>query len=171
MRGVEVKHVRRERSISKGLGRRKRDWQGVLYITRSKNETSKRVIPLNDAALDAVQRMVTTRRQPRTHGSGPLPVVREPASQVRSDEAGAASGTPPGARCAMRLAYRGFRFHDLRHTVVTRLLEAGEPDHVVESITGHLSRRMLEHYSHQRLKAKGQMLTRMEERRKEEESA
>ena len=28
-------------------------------------------------------------------------------------------------------------------------------------------RRMLEHYSHQRLKAKGQMLTRMEERKKE----
>src|SRR6266566_8641912 len=27
-----------------------------------------------------------------------------------------------------------------RHTVVTELLEAGEPDHVVESLTGHLSR-------------------------------
>jgi integrase len=62
----------------------------------------------------------------------------------------------------------GFRFHDLRHTVVTDLLEAGEPEHVIEAITGHLSRRMLEHYSHQRLKAKGQMLTRMEERRKKE---
>jgi len=57
----------------------------------------------------------------------------------------------------------GFRFHDLRHTVVTDLLEAGEPEHVIEAVTGHLSRRMLEHYSHQRLKAKGQMLTRMEE--------
>jgi hypothetical protein len=40
--------------------------------------------------------------------------------------------------------------------------------HVIEAITGHLSGRMLEHYSHQRLKAKGQMLTRMEERRKKE---
>jgi hypothetical protein len=35
--------------------------------------------------------------------------------------------------------------------ISSRLLEAGEPDHVVESITGHLSRRMLEHYSHVRL--------------------
>jgi integrase len=60
---------------------------------------------------------------------------------------------------------RGFRFHDLRHTVVTDLLEAGEPEHVIEAVTGHLSRRMLEQYSHQRLKAKGQMLVRMEERR------
>ena len=65
----------------------------------------------------------------------------------------------------------GFRFHDLRHTVVTDLLEAGEPEHVIEAVTGHLSRRMLEHYSHQRLKAKGQMLARMEERRKKKQSA
>jgi len=46
--------------------------------------------------------------------------------------------------------------------VVTRLLEAGEPDHVVESITGHLSRRMLEHYSHIRLKAKKAALDRLD---------
>jgi integrase len=65
----------------------------------------------------------------------------------------------------------GFRFHDLRHTVVTDLLEAGEPDHVIQAVTGQLSKKMLEHYSHQRLKAKGQMLTRMEERRKKKESA
>ena len=57
----------------------------------------------------------------------------------------------------------GLRFHDLRHTVVTRLLEAGEPDHVVESITEHLSRRMLEHYSHIRLKAKKAALDRLDE--------
>ena len=30
----------------------------------------------------------------------------------------------------------------------------GVPDHVMESITGHLSRRMLEHYSHIRMDAK-----------------
>ena len=71
-----------------------------------------------------------------------------------------------GARKAAGLT--GFRFHDLRHTVVTDLLEAGEPEHVIEAVTGHLSRRMLEHYSHQRLKAKGQMLTRMEARRNKE---
>jgi hypothetical protein len=63
---------------------------------------------------------------------------------------------------------RGLRFHDLRHTVVTRLLEAGEPDHVVESITGHLSRRMLEHYSHIRLTAKSAALDRLSEPRKRE---
>ena len=42
----------------------------------------------------------------------------------------------------------GLRFHDLRHTVITELAEMGVADHVLESISGHLSRRMLEHYSH-----------------------
>jgi integrase len=72
-----------------------------------------------------------------------------------------ASGTPRGVRYVMRQAWPGLRFHDLRHTVVTRL-EAGEPDHVVESITGHLSRRMLEHYSHMRLNAKKAALDRLD---------
>ncbi|MGH8636009.1 MAG: hypothetical protein ACREUZ_02630 [Burkholderiales bacterium] len=48
-------------------------------------------------------------------------------------------------------------------SVVRRLLEAGEPDHAVESITGHLSRRMLEHYSHIRLNAKKAALDRLHE--------
>jgi hypothetical protein len=43
-----------------------------------------------------------------------------------------------------------------------RLLEAGEPDHVVESITGHLSRRMFEHYSHIRLNAKKAAVDRLD---------
>ncbi len=51
---------------------------------------------------------------------------------------------------------------------MTDLLEAGEPEHVIEAVTGHLSRKMLEHYSHQRPKAKGQMLARMEARRRKE---
>ena len=34
----------------------------------------------------------------------------------------------------------------------------GVADHVLESISGHLSRRMLEHYSHIRIDAKRQAL-------------
>ena len=49
MRGVEVKHVRR-----KDFDAEKR----LIHIRTSKNQTSKRVIPLNDSAFDAVQRMV-----------------------------------------------------------------------------------------------------------------
>jgi Phage integrase family len=52
----------------------------------------------------------------------------------------------------------GLRFHDLRHTVITELAEMGVADHVLESISGHLSRRVLEHYSHIRIDAKRQAL-------------
>jgi hypothetical protein len=44
-----------------------------------------------------------------------------------------------------------------------RLLEAREPDHAVESITGHLSRRMLEPYSPIRLEAKKDALDRVDQ--------
>ena len=56
----------------------------------------------------------------------------------------------------------GLRFHDLRHTVITELGEMGVPDHVMESITGHLSRRRLEHYSHVLLDAKRKVLEEMD---------
>jgi hypothetical protein len=52
----------------------------------------------------------------------------------------------------------GLRFHDLRHSVITELAEMGVADHVLESISGHLSRRMREHYSHIRIDAKRQAL-------------
>jgi hypothetical protein len=60
----------------------------------------------------------------------------------------------------------GLRFHDLRHTVITELAEMGVADHVLESISGHLSRRMLEHYSHIRIDAKRQALDALEAARR-----
>lgn len=51
----------------------------------------------------------------------------------------------------------------------------GVADHVLESISGHLSRKMLEHYSHIRLQAKREALdalhARHEEVDREQESA
>ena len=48
----------------------------------------------------------------------------------------------------------GLRFHDLRHHSITKLAEAGVPDQTLMSIAGHVSREMLEHYSHIRMQAK-----------------
>lgn len=39
------------------------------------------------------------------------------------------------------------RIHDLRHTAITRLAEAGTPIPVIMSMAGHISRRMLQHYT------------------------
>ena len=52
----------------------------------------------------------------------------------------------------------GLRFHDLRHHAITELAEGQGSDQVIRSIAGHVSQRMLEHYSHVRLEAKRKAL-------------
>jgi hypothetical protein len=46
------------------------------------------------------------------------------------------------------------RFHDLRHTCITKLAESVTSDQTIMAIAGHVSRKMLEHYSHIRMEAK-----------------
>jgi len=130
---------------------------GVIKVTRSKLESSHRVMPLNGAARKALAAM-------RSHAeilgfTQPEHFVwyarqwrrLDPNRPVKKWDAAwrnlrAKAGLPK------------LRFHDLRHTIITELAEAGVPDHVMESISGHLSRRMLEHYSHVRLQAKREAL-------------
>jgi integrase len=39
------------------------------------------------------------------------------------------------------------RFHDLRHSAITRLAECGTPIPVIMSLAGHISQRMMQHYT------------------------
>jgi integrase len=127
--------------------------------------TSKRKIPLNDAARDAITRMLKRADElGHTEAEHYLWCVSQHQHHDPTKPAKKWDGAWQSLRDGAGLP--GFRFHDLRHTVVTDLLEAGEPEHVIQAVTGQLSKKMLEHYSHQRLKAKGQMLARMEVRRK-----
>ena len=148
MRPVEVKHIRR---CDVDLVKR------LLHVRRSKNETSHRVIPLNASAIDAVARML---ERADLLGHTEQGHYLWPACQW-----GRYDPTKPmlqwdTAWRALRdgAGLHGLRFHDLRHTVITELAEMGVADHVLESISGHLSRRMLEHYSHIRIDAKRQAL-------------
>ncbi len=50
------------------------------------------------------------------------------------------------------------RFHDLRHHAITELAESGASEQAIMAIAGHVSRRMLERYSHVRLEAKRQAI-------------
>ena len=52
----------------------------------------------------------------------------------------------------------GLRFHDLRHHAITELAESQASDRTVMSIAGHVSQRMLAHYSHFRIEAKRKAL-------------
>jgi Phage integrase family len=48
----------------------------------------------------------------------------------------------------------GLRFHDLRHQAITELAESQASDQTIMAIAGHVSHRMLAHYSHVRMEAK-----------------
>lgn len=48
------------------------------------------------------------------------------------------------------------RLHDLRHTAATKMAEAGVPESTMLALMGHMSRAMLERYSHIRMTAKRQ---------------
>jgi integrase len=50
------------------------------------------------------------------------------------------------------------RWHDNRHTLITDLAESGAGDETIREIAGHVSHRMLKHYSHIRMEAKRKAL-------------
>jgi len=50
------------------------------------------------------------------------------------------------------------RLHDLRHTVATKMAEAGVPESTMLALLGHMSRAILERYSHIRMAAKRQAM-------------
>jgi integrase len=52
----------------------------------------------------------------------------------------------------------GLRFHDLRHHAITELAESQASDQTVMAIAGHVSPKMLAHYSHVRMDAKRKAL-------------
>ncbi len=75
---------------------------------------------------------------------------------------------PPGESCAneqckaglrgVKSPLAGLRFHDLRHTAITKLAESQTSDSTVMAIAGHVSEAMLRHYSHIRQEAMRQAL-------------
>jgi integrase len=46
------------------------------------------------------------------------------------------------------------RIHDLRHRFISALAQTQTTDATIQAISGHLSRKMLEHDSHVRLESK-----------------
>jgi integrase len=46
------------------------------------------------------------------------------------------------------------RLHDLRHTALTKMAEAGVPESTMKALAGHMSAAMIERYSHIRMAAK-----------------
>ena len=43
---------------------------------------------------------------------------------------------------------KDLRFHDLRHTFITHMIERGAPVALIQSLVGHVNARMVRHYTH-----------------------
>ena len=62
------------------------------------------------------------------------------------------------------------RLHDLRHTAATKMAEAGVPESTMLALMGHMSRAMMERYSHIRMAAKREAVEAMTIRKPEANS-
>ena len=122
-----------------------------------KNEYRRRTIPLNTPAAWAVRELTTRARElgaadpehyllphRAPNGTKGFDVTR-PISSWRGswEKLRTAAGMP------------ALRMYDLRHHAITRLLEDGEvSERTVIELAGHVSRAMLERYSHIRMRTK-----------------
>ena len=143
-RGVELKNLKWDNANL---------FERVLRVNRSKNESGRRAIPLNDDAMAALARL---RERAEALGCAEPEHYVFPACEHGHID-------PTRHQKTWRTAWRnltkaaglkGYRFHDLRHQAITELAEAGAPDATLMAIAGHLSRHMLEHYSHVRMQTK-----------------
>jgi len=111
--------------------------EGRLQLLPPKTRHSRRTVPLPPPCVDAL-RQHRARQDRERLALGPawtdsglvftttIGTPIEPDNLRRSwDRVRAATGAPPA------------RFHDLRHTCVSLLLDAGTPPHVVREIVGH----------------------------------
>jgi integrase len=153
----------------------------AFSVQRSKTEAGHRTIPLNDEAMAGFARL---RKRAEVLGGGApehfvFPACEnsafdfdhgqktfrtawrslvKAAAKRAGDEAAKlaleSGADPEAARRSATKPFPGFRFHDLRHQSITEMAEAGIPEAAMQSIAGHLSKKMLDHYSHVRMAAK-----------------
>ena len=79
--------------------------------------------------------------------------IQCPECGLLQDPADTCSGCKADTR-DVKSPFHGFRFHDLRHQAITELAESKASDQTIMGIAGHVSKKMLQHYSHVRMEAK-----------------
>jgi len=132
----------------------KQRWEDVdlarrlLLVTRSKTaEGEAREVPLTNRLLDLLAARPKDEGEVFTHNGEPLTWIRK--------------GWLGGLK---RAGLRHFRFHDLRHTFNTRLMEAGVLQEVRMTLMGHSSgSRVHSIYTHVELPIKREAIARLEQ--------
>jgi integrase len=155
----------------------------AVIVRHSKTEAGERIIPLNSEAMAVVleireqaKKLGTTAPEhylfPAFLGGDkldpPRPIQSWRTAWRRLTRSiycpGCGQLQDPGVICCnekckasikdLKSSTAGLRFHDMRHHAITELAESGASEQTIMSIAGHVSRKMLEHYSHIRLEAK-----------------
>lgn len=122
----------------------------VLTVGHSKTDAGTgRLIPLNSTAFEALVRWAG--RSPDTK---PEHYVFSRCENRQIDPSRPTKGWRTAWRHALKVAGFHCRFRDLRHTCITKLSEGQASEMTVLSVAGHVSRRMLERYSHISMEAK-----------------
>jgi integrase len=132
--------------------------RAVLTVGDSKTEAGEgRTIPLNSALLEA---MVDYAKW-YTKRFGPIQpkwYVFPFGKPVPSDPTRPMVTLKTSWGNVRKKAGVSGRWHDNRHTLITDLAESGAGDETIRQIAGHVSPRMLKHYSHIRMEAKRKAL-------------
>lgn len=123
----------------------------VLHIRRefAKNRHRIRTIPMHDEAVWAATRLMERTQQlgassPHHH----LMPFRLAPNMWDLDRPMSNSGIRKAWEAVRKAAdVPWLRIHDLRHTAITRMAEAGVPIPVILSMAGHISTRMQQHYT------------------------
>lgn len=125
---------------------------GTWRVGRSKTQAGIRIIKLNPEARAAFARMFELAN---TADELKPDNFIFPACENRIlDYSKPQKSLRTAWRALTKKAGLKFRMHDLRHQAITELNEAGVPESVIMSMCGHLSRKMMDHYTHIRTDAK-----------------
>lgn len=119
-----------------------RAWSGSNARGRVLDDTKSgrsRVVPILDDALDLMVRLTADRQPEDWIFSG----SRGQALWHRNFRA-----SVDWPRAVIAAGFPGFRFHDLRHSYTTYLLDQGVPVHTVQAILGHSSIATTQGYIH-----------------------
>ena len=124
--------------------------QRTIRVGKSKTVAgSGRVIPLNQPAWAVLEHW-----RARFPNAQATDYIFPACENRRVDPTKPIKSFRTAWRNALRLAALKCRFHDLRHTCISRLGEGQNSDQAIMAIAGHVSRRMMERYSHIGMDAK-----------------
>lgn len=150
----------------KGLQWRDVDFlERTITVRQSKTDAGRRLIPMNGEAFESVMELY--HRAQRFCGTQPDHFVFPACENGRIDPANPQKSWRTAWRSLRKAAgLTHLRFHDLRHHAITELAESQASETTIMSVAGHVSRQMLEHYSHIRLDAKRQAVEALSQRGK-----